>query len=204
LSVARRMALGLVVVASMVALFSVPAEYFIAATFISTGCMVAAAYYSGGLRKITGPRPLSIAVGLATAAALYLVFYLGGAAIDLYHPLGVTSASESSIYSLIASPSNPLVLQVSVLFFDAAGFETYFRGVLQKGLTPRLGLGAAPVIALFDAGIHAVTLNPVWVVATFVTDLVWGITYHYGRGTQSSFLSHLVWDLAIFIVRPVT
>jgi membrane protease YdiL (CAAX protease family) len=66
------------------------------------------------------------------------------------------------------------------------------------------GCGDALVPRGLDAAIHILTLNPIWVGGTFVTDLVWGATYYYGRGLQSSFLSHFVWDLAIFVVRPVT
>ena len=146
---------------------------------------------------------LQVVAGVGSAAALYLVFVLGAAAIDLFHPFGMTSASESSIYSLIASPNTPVYLQVVILFFDSAGYESFFRGVLQKGLTPRLGLWSAPAVALFDAGLHAVTLNPVWVGATFVTDLAWGVTYCYGKGAKSTFASHFLWDVAIFIIRPV-
>jgi len=199
------MAAGLaVVVASMVLLFTVPAEYFVAATFVSTSCMMGAAYALGRLRRLAKPTFVPVVVGLATAAALYLVFYAGGTAVDMFHPFGITSASENSIYSLIASPSNPLPLQVLVLLFDSAGYEALFRGVLQERLRPRLGVGAAPAVALLDAGLHIMTLNPIWVGGTFITDLVWGLAYHYGKGLQASFTSHLVWDLAIFIVHPVT
>jgi len=75
--------------------------------------------------------------------------------------------------------------------------------VLQKRLSARFGLLSAPAIALLDAAIHVATLNPLWVGATFVTDLVWGVTFHYGRGAQSSFTSHFLWDVAIFILRPI-
>lgn len=187
----------------MVVLFAVPAGYFVAATFGATAVMLAAAYALGALRPPKSLRVPALAAGVASAVALYLLFYLGAAAIDAFHPLGITSASESSIYSLISSPSNPLPLQVGLLLFDAAGYESFFRGVLQSRLSTRMGVGAAPAVALLDAALHVVTLNPVWVGATFVTDLVWGLTYHYGRGTQASFTSHFLWDLAIFILRPV-
>lgn len=186
----------------MVAMFTVPSAYFVAAAFGSTSVMMAAAYALGGLRPERFS-PRAVATGVLSALVLYLVFFLGGAFIDAFHPLGITSASESSIYSLITK-SNPLYLQVVLLFFDSAGYESFFRGVLQNSLTPRLGAASAPAVALVDAGVHLVTLNPVWVVGTFVTDLVWGLTYHYGKGTQASFASHFLWDLAIFIVRPVT
>jgi uncharacterized protein len=196
---------GLVlVVASMLVLFTVPRPYFAGATFISTGCMLAAAWALGALRAPSGVRYASIGLGVMSGIFLYVIFFIGGAAIDAFHPFGVTSASESSIYSLIASPSNPGYLQVGLLFFDSAGYEAFFRGVLQKRLQGRIGATAAPVIALFDAGLHIATLNPIWVGGTFVTDLLWGLTCYYGKGVQASFTSHFLWDLAIFILWPVT
>jgi len=189
--------------ASMVLLFSVPQSYFVPATFLATSCMIIAAVTTGGLRLPNRPSYSAVAIGAASAAALYAVFVVGGWVVSTYHPFGITSASESSIYSLISSPSNPLSLQVAVLIFDSAGYESFFRGTLQSKLAPRMGVSAAPAVALLDAGIHLLTLNLLWVGATFVTDTVWGITWHYGKGTQSSFTSHLIWDLAIFIVSPV-
>ena len=189
---------------SMLALFLVPHEYFVVATFVSTCCMLGVAYGLGGLGVARRPRAVSIVIGVLTAAFLYLIFYLGGAAIDALHPLGISSTAEESIYALIASPSNPLYLQVGLLFFDSAGYESFFRGVLQRRLQVTIGVAAAPAVALIDAGLHIATLNPVWVAGTFFTDLIWGLTYYYGRGTQASFTSHLVWDLAIFVVRPVS
>lgn len=192
-----------VVVAAMVVLFRVPPGYFVLTTFVSTGLMVAGAYFVSkrALKwELSYPR---ILLGVASAAVLYLVFYAVGGVIALYHPFGMTQAAEGSIYSLISSPGNPLPLQVLVLLFDATGYETFFRGTLQKRLQPRAGVFAAPVVALFDAALHLVSLNLLWVGATFVADLAWGLTYHYGKGTQASFTSHFLWDLAIFIVRPV-
>jgi len=187
----------------MVLLFSVPRDYFVLATFVSTSCMMVGAVSAGGLRLPRRPTYPAVVFGAATAIVLYVVFLVGGWAVSSYHPFGITSASESSIYSLISSPTNPLSLQVAVLLFDSAGYESFFRGTLQSKLTPKMGVSAAPAVALLDACIHLLTLNMLWVGATFVTDTVWGITYHYGKGTQASFTSHLIWDIAIFIVRPV-
>jgi len=186
----------------MLFLFTVPPAYFVPATFVSTACMIGAAYALGAL----GPRRLrlrSVLIGLASAAALYVIFYAGALAISTYHPFGISASSETSIYSLISSPSNPTYVQVLVLLFDAAGFEAFFRAVLQGRLSARFGPLSAPAVALLDAAIHIATLNPLWVVTTFVTDVVWGLTYHYGKGAQSSFTSHFVWDVAIFVLSPI-
>jgi len=185
----------------MLLLFTVPPSYFVDATFVSTSCMIGAAYTQRA-PTTRQPRLRSVVLGLASAAILYGIFYGGAWLVSTYHPFGFNSASEASIYSLISSPANPVYLQGAVLLFDSAGYESFFRGVLQRRLRPRCGIMAAPVVASLDAVLHVATLNPLWVGATFVTDLLWGVTYHYG-GTQSSFTSHFVWDIAIFILRPI-
>lgn len=189
---------------TMAVLFLVPRDYFVPATFLATGCMLAVSYSQGGLGRPKGLKPSALALGVVTAALLYLVFLGGAALVSALHPFGITSASETSIYSLIASPSNPAYLQVAVLLFDAAGYESFFRGTLQQRLGEKIGVGSAPLVAMLDAGLHLITLNILWVGATFVTDLLWGVTYHYGKGKQASFTSHFLWDVAIFLIRPVT
>ncbi len=186
----------------MLILFSIPRGYFVAATFVSTSCMIVASVLVRLPRTRSKLTLVALAAGLLSAGLLYLVFFAGALALKTLIP-GYGAESESSIYSLIASSSNPLPLQVGVLLFDAAGYESFFRGVLQKRLQPRMGVAAAPTIALFDAMIHLATLNLLWVATTFVADLVWGLTYYFGRGFQASFTSHFVWDLAIFIIRPI-
>jgi len=151
-----------------------------------------------------GIRIRALVTGLLSAGLLYLLFLGSAAMLNAFRPLGFTSASEASIYSLIASPSNPLYLQVGILLFDAAGYESFFRGVLQNRLQRRMGWASAPAVALFDAGLHIATLNPLWVATTFVADVLWGLTYFYGKGVQASFTSHFLWDVAIFVIRPIT
>jgi membrane protease YdiL (CAAX protease family) len=191
-----------VVAAAMLALFLVPRELFVAATFGATTAMLVAAYLAGGPRL---PRPAlrPVLIGLASAAVLYFIFYGGNLAVANLGFLGIGGSSVASIYSLIASPSNPIVLRICVLVFDAAGYEWFFRGTLQAKLQPKVGIGAAPITALIDAGLHLATFNPLWVATTFVADLSWGLTYYYGRDISASFASHLVWDLAIFIISPI-
>ncbi|HEV2138784.1 MAG TPA: CPBP family glutamic-type intramembrane protease [Nitrososphaerales archaeon] len=191
-----------VVVGSMLVLFSIPRVYFVAATFLSTSCMLVSSFLVVPPRTRPKLKLVALAAGLSSAVLLYLVFFAGALALKALIP-SYSAASESSIYSLVASPSNPLPLQVGVLLFDAAGYESFFRGVLQKQLQPKMGVASAPTIALFDAMMHLATFNLIWVATTFVADLIWGLTYHFGRGFQASFTSHFIWDLAIFVIRPV-
>ena len=186
----------------MVVLFVLPSRYFIAATFGATSVMLAAAFFAAVSRrpKLT---PRSTLIGLGSAALLYATFYIGNSAIKLVGFSNAAGPAGASIYFLVSSPAYPLALQVLVLAFDATGFETFFRGTLQTKLSPKFGIAASPLVALVDATIHAVTLNPLWVVATFMADFAWGLTYAIGHDVSSSLLSHFIWDVAIFIIRPI-
>ena len=190
-----------VVVASMVLMFVAPAGSFIALAFLSTSCMTASWVLLSPLRR-PAVAPLRITAGVASAFLLYGIFYLGNAGISVLHPLGIGAASESAIYSLIASPQNPLTKQIGILFLDSVGYEGYFRGTIQSRLQKKMGTKAILIVALADAAIHAVTLNPLWVATTFVADTVWGATYRMG-GLHTSMASHFAWDLAVFIIAPI-
>jgi membrane protease YdiL (CAAX protease family) len=193
----------LVVAASLAVLFIVPQAYFIAATYAATTCMIVVTYLLTRYRGLFRPGAATVAFGLVTAVALYLIFYLGNLGVNALHPFGMSTSNENSIYSLIASPSNPLYSQVAVLGFDAVGYESFFRGVLQTRLEPRMGIGSVFLVALIDALLHVITLNPLWVVTTFIADSVWGLTYYYSKDLTSSMTSHFVWDLVIFVLLPI-
>ena len=190
-------------------LFIIPAQYFVAATFGATGCMLTVAYLSGAFRGGLRFVGWSLTLGLVSAAALYTVFFIGAVGIDLFHPFGITRSSESSIYALIVSPANPLHLQVAVLLFDSAGYEAYFRGAVQRRLGPRMSMAAAPAAALLDASIHLAAFYQypgialLWFGTTFVADLVWGLTFYFSKSLFANFTSHFTWDVAIFLLAPI-
>ena len=189
---------------ALVTLFLFPASFFVPLTFVATIVMMGAALWVRGVPKLTPPAARSLAIGVVSALGLYAIFYGGNAAVAIAGIPGLGASSEKSIYALISNQSNPLSLQALLLLFDAVGYEAFFRGTLMGNLTPRWGVASAPLVALADAGLHLATFNPLWVATTFVADLVWGLTYHYGRGTQASLTSHFLWDLAVFVIRPIT
>jgi Type II CAAX prenyl endopeptidase Rce1-like len=195
-----RAGLSLAVVGAALFLFLSPRSLFISATFAATTVMAACAWAGGAFAGDWRPKRSSLLLGALSAASLYALFYAGNAGVSAFAPAQKSSANQ--IYDLIASPSNPLFLQLLVLAFDSVGYESYFRGVLQRDLTPRLGLWAIPGVAAFDAALHLATLNPLWVATTFVADLVWGLTYR-GRGLWASGSSHFLWDVAIFVLAPI-
>ncbi|MDG6898520.1 MAG: CPBP family intramembrane metalloprotease [Nitrososphaerota archaeon] len=192
-----------VVILSMAVWFLLPREYFLPAAFVSTSCMIAGSVANGGYRRLFSLSAGGLSLGVASAILLYALFFAGNLAINRLHPLGIGAASENSIYGLIATPSNPLYLQFGLLAFDSVGYESFFRGVIQARMNGRLGPASPFAAAAADACIHALTFNPLWVVTTFIADSVWGLTYRYGGGLTSSVTSHLLWDVAIFLLFPI-
>jgi membrane protease YdiL (CAAX protease family) len=200
--------LGLILVAlSMLILFLRPAStYFLIGVFVATPLMMLVTFWLTKYEGLFRPTPRSLATGLISAALLYMIFYGGNYFISTFHPLGIQASSEASIYSTIGT--HPLYLQILILLFDGFGFESYFRGTLQnffsrKLTNPRSKLGAVFLAALCDSLIHVVSLNPLWVVTTFLADSVWGLTYRFTKDLSSSISSHIIWDIAIFIVAPI-
>lgn len=195
----------LVVAVSMAAMYTVPGEFFVPVVFVSTTCMILITYHLTRYSKLFRPGWRNVGFGLVSAVLLYGIFLLGNYGIKTLHPFGISPSAETSIYSVITTHALPL--QVAILLFDAFGFESYFRGVLQNYFLAkskgRLKVGACFASALVDALIHLISLNPLWVITTFIADSVWGLTYYYTRDLSSSVTSHFVWDIAIFLIFPI-
>ena len=192
----------LIVCLTMVEMFVVPRNYFIAGSLVSTSCMLCVALLLAKYGQLFHPSYRSIIIGVSSAVVLYLIFVGGNAAIKIVSPLGMSTTNESSIYALFAS--SPLQLKVLVFLLDAFGFESYFRGVLQRVVFAKLGVGSAFAVAAVDAAIHLSTLNPLFPVTTFIADAVWGINYYFSKDVGSNIVSHFLWDMLVFVILPLS
>jgi membrane protease YdiL (CAAX protease family) len=194
---------GFVIVAlTMIEMFTISRSSFVPASFVSTISMLAVTFLMGRFGDaIRGLSPIKVAIGVGNAVVLYLLFLGGNDFLKEYSPFGISVSNEGGIYSLFAGTSTPLLLLV--LIFDAVGFESYFRGNLQRLLQSKLGLGAVFLVAALDASIHLSSLNPLFPATTFIADSVWGLNYYYTKDMYSNIASHLVWDILVFIVIPI-
>jgi membrane protease YdiL (CAAX protease family) len=197
---------GLIVFLAMLLLFLPSGSpYFVDGVFLSTVCMIGVALWLTEYSRLFRPTLRNLSIGILAAFALYGVFYGGNALIQSLKPLGIQTSNESAIYSLISS--HQIALQIVILALDAVGFESYFRGTLQNRLA--MSLKSKPVASVFlaafvDSAIHLVSLNPLWVITTFVADSVWGLTYFYTKDLSSSIASHFLWDVVIFVFLPIS
>ena len=191
----------LIVALTMIEMFTIPREYFVFGSIVSTSSMICVSYLlfrSAALFK-WGTWRLAMAVGFAIA--LYWVFYLGNFAITNFHLLGMNLSNEQGIYGLFKNTQTPIL--VIVFLLDAIGFESYFRGNLQRIFAARLGLGSVFAAAAVDALIHFSTFNPLFPATTFVADSIWGLNYRFTKDLYSAIACHFLWDVMIFILLPI-
>ena len=192
----------LIVVLTMVEMFTIPKAYFVLGSIVSTTTMVCVAYLLIEGRKLlsrTNLRNLTFA-GI-TAVVLYSVFFLGNLGVRAFPLFGMSGAAEQSIYGLFNRV--PLPLLVIVLLLDSIGFESYFRGNLVQLFSKRLGIVSVLASAGVDALIHISTLNPLFPATTFVADCFWGLYYFRTKDISSTIVCHFIWDVLIFIVIPI-
>lgn len=143
----------------------------------------------------------AIALGLAAAAALYLVFWIGKAvSTTLFDFAG---RQIGGIYT--KATGMPMGVIALLLFFvTGPSEEIFWRGYLQRQLMKRFGRwpGWALATAVY-AGVHACSLNFMLVGAAAVAGAFWGAMYARCGNLAPVIVSHSVWSAVIFAVFPM-
>jgi membrane protease YdiL (CAAX protease family) len=143
----------------------------------------------------------SLALGVLSAATLYLVFLLGNALSPFVVPKA--PAQVAGIYVLGLGSSRVLVFLL-LLFVTGPGEEVFWRGFLQSRMMARLGdvpgyLAATGVYA----AVHVFSGNLVLTLAALVAGAFWGALYLWRRDLVLLMVSHSLWSAVIFAVAPI-
>ena len=150
--------------------------------------------------RASRPKPRDLATGAAIAAGLYAVFAVGDRAARVVMPNGAEDIGE--VYELRGlRPKGEIAARLAGVIGPAE--ELFWRGMLQSELTRRLGRvkGAAAAAALYG-GAHVVTGNPTLVGAATVAGTGWSSLAAAGVPMPALVVSHIVWDIWIFLVQP--
>lgn len=148
-----------------------------------------------------GEKPGSkILMGLVSAILLYGVFFAGN--IVLPHIFPETLEYLASIYNLKFGSSS-LRIGIFLTLIIGPGEELLWRGFLLRHWTARLGKWTGFLaVALLYAAVHLSTKNPVLVLAALVCGLWWGYQYLKFKSLLANMISHILWDLLVFIILP--
>jgi len=143
----------------------------------------------------------AVALGLASAALLYLIFWAGRAiSIAVFDFAG---RQIGGIYHKGAGM--PMGVVAALLFFvTGPSEEIYWRGYLQRSLMERFGRwpGWAAATAIY-AGVHIWSFNFMLVGAAAVAGAFWGAMYARTGNLAPVIISHAVWSTVIFTVAPM-
>jgi membrane protease YdiL (CAAX protease family) len=145
-------------------------------------------------------RPRDLALGMAAAAGLYGIFQVGDRAARRILRRGGDQIDQ--IYALRQlRPSPELAARLALVIGPAE--ELFWRGLLQR-LTAKLH-GRWPGAALTAGaygGAHAITGNLTLVGAATVAGAYWSTLAAAGFPMAALIVSHVAWDVLIFLVAP--
>jgi membrane protease YdiL (CAAX protease family) len=145
-------------------------------------------------------KPRDLAMGLGSAAALYGIFQAGDRVARRIMPGGAREISD--IYALRTAASRPAIAAALALVIGP-GEELFWHGFLQRNLERRLGrLRAWLLTSSIYGAIHLVSANFTLTGAAATAGLFWGGMFARERRLASLIISHVSWDIWIFLIAP--
>jgi membrane protease YdiL (CAAX protease family) len=151
-------------------------------------------------RGLLGLRPRHVPIGLASAGLLYLTFKAGDTFARRYVPRGDDQIRD--IYALRRlRPRGEIAARLAAIVGPAE--ELFWRGLVQAALMRLLGRwkGGA-VAATAYGGVHVVTGNFTLFGAAGIAGAHWCLLYSAGVPLGALIVSHVAWDIWIFLVQP--
>jgi membrane protease YdiL (CAAX protease family) len=153
-------------------------------------------------KQIPGIDLKSFLSGLASAAVLYLIFWIGKSLTTILfsfapHQIG-------AIYG--KGEGTPTWIIVLLLFFVTGPCEEiYWRGYLQRNLISRFGGWKGWLLATgLYAGVHLWSFNFMLIGAAGVAGAFWGAMYWRLGKLGPVIVSHSFWSAVIFAVFPMS
>ncbi|MCR2820916.1 CPBP family intramembrane glutamic endopeptidase [Lederbergia panacisoli] len=142
-----------------------------------------------------------ISIGVLSGVALFLLFAAGDWVLSFLPK--TFSIQVSKLYSRF---SLEWIWHYFVLFFIIIpGEEIFWRGFILKRLMGKMSIGKAILAsALINAIAFCLSGYFILIIAAFVSGLVWGILYVWKRSMPLLIVSHLVFDLLLLILFPLS
>jgi hypothetical protein len=141
-----------------------------------------------------------VPLGLISAAVLYVTFQVGDRFARRFVPTGDRDIRE--IYALrTLQPREEIGARLATIVGPAE--ELFWRGMVQAALMRRFGRwpGAALATVAYG-GVHVTTGNFTLMGAAGVAGAHWSVLYAMGIPLGALIVSHVAWDIWIFLVQP--
>jgi membrane protease YdiL (CAAX protease family) len=167
---------------------------------IAAGLLGLIALRTGPDRRQEKASALDVATGLLSAWVLYFIFRIGDQLARRIMPRGDREIAE--IYAL-RSTSPRWLIALLLAGIIAPCEELFWRGLLQERLARRFGRlrGAVAASACYGL-VHLGSGNMTLTGAAATAGAFWGLQYALQRRLPALIVSHIAWDLWIFLVAP--
>lgn len=141
-----------------------------------------------------------VPLGLLSAGVLYVTFQIGDRFARRFVPSGDREIRE--IYGLrTLRPKEEIATRLATIIGPAE--ELFWRGLVQSALMRRYGRWAgAAMAAMAYGGVHVVSGNFTLLGAAGVAGAHWSALYAAGVPLGALIVSHVAWDVWIFLVQP--
>jgi len=145
-------------------------------------------------------RARDLGLGLLFASGLYAIFQAGDHFARRTLPAGGREIER--IYELrTLAPPEEIGVRLGAVIGPAE--ELFWRGLIQRALSARFGrIRGALLAAGAYGGAHLVTGNVTLVGAAATAGLYWSALAALGAPMAALVVSHVVWDVWIFLVAP--
>jgi membrane protease YdiL (CAAX protease family) len=141
-----------------------------------------------------------VPIGLASAAVLYVTFQIGDRFARRFVPSGDREIRE--IYDLrTLRPNGEIATRLATIIGPAE--ELFWRGLVQSALMRRYGRwSGAALAAMAYGGVHVVSGNFTLLGAAGIAGAHWSALYAAGVPLGALIVSHVAWDVWIFLIQP--
>lgn len=142
-----------------------------------------------------------VPLGLASAVALYLVFFAGHKIAIAILPFA--SGQVESVY-LTRRQADLWIIGLLLLFWVGPAEEVFWRGFVQQRFSLKWGRFVGWVLAsIVYTLVHAWSFNLMLLAAAGVCGVSWGAMFYRFRSVWPGLISHAVWDVLIFVLLPI-
>lgn len=145
--------------------------------------------------------PRQIVAGVAIAAVLWAVFWVGDKVSQLM--FSFARPEVDMIYGM-KTGTDPVVVGLLLLLIIGPAEELFWRGFVQRSLSARWGADAAFAVTLvLYTVIHVWAFNVMLLLAALVVGGCWGLLYRLRpQALPALIVSHAVWDVCAFVLFP--
>ncbi len=145
--------------------------------------------------------PKKLLFGIISAVILYGVFFVGNHLVRWLFDFA--GKDISNVYGFKGN-AETIRIGLLMLFIIGPGEELLWRGYLQGVLAKSMGKYRGYLLAVaFYTLIHVATGNFILIMAALVGGLFWGWMYFRYQSILMNIVSHIIWDIAIFLVIPL-